>query len=275
MKKLISILFLILFAVINCKKEKASLSDFEKSYVCIENGLTIAQTKKAGKMCRSGKEVMEIVGLMIKAGWTKSKIMARMRYIRQGRKIVKDLTHKGCAVQNKLKIDFFITPYCPYGIRFVDNVFIDLKEKFKEDMVWDPYFILYERDGQVASIKGPKEVEESTRQIFIRNKYGKEKWLNYFMCFAKDETRKTRSDHWKVCFQKTNVDINAYRKWIKTDMKKAQEKEIQIVSFYKAYASPTSVYNCNKQIVGAIPYNEIKDIICDFVPGKKPKACQK
>lgn len=261
---------------------QAILNDFKENYICIETGVSLKEAEDSGSVCASGAKVEQYVRKMINCGWTKSEVSDMVSMVYQGEPVCKRLPGATpCGADGKAKMEFFIMSYCPYGTMLVDQVFPQVKADMGDALDWTPYYILgKDNNGELQSLHGPSEVEEDLRQICIREKLGGlKKWEPYFACFSENIFKKKGSadaKDWKYCAEQIKIDPAALDACVKNDGKALAEKDIKMSEKYRAQASPTTVYNCSRSVVGAYPYDRFKDpCVCSTIKGKKPAACAK
>jgi hypothetical protein len=124
---------------------------------------------------------------------------------------------------------------------------------------------------------GQQEVDEDLRQICIREKWGTEKWLAYMGCFSAEIYAKAKTGNakdWKYCATQAGIPAAELQTCFVKEATGFAQKDMQMARMYGASGSPTAVYNCNKNIVGAMPYEMIKTHLCGmFAKGKMPANC--
>jgi len=257
------------------EKEKSSyLTKFKDTYICPKTGLSINESKKANLDCEIGNEILKVVELMVNAGWTEEEIDKKIQYFAQGRPLMQ--TIKGvqpCDTKGKLKLEFFIMTHCPYGVRFVDQALPDIVNNLGKSLEWHPYFIFSKnKEDELVSMHGEKEVQEGSRQICIREKWGNDKWLEYFKCFSahifKDKTK-----DWQACAEDVGIDIDELNLCVEGESAIMAEEDYSLTERYSSAASPTSVYDCSQKAVGMLPFETLKPALCSRFKDKKLKFC--
>ncbi|MFA6448504.1 MAG: hypothetical protein WCX65_03465 [bacterium] len=255
--------------------EAKVIKQIKDTFVC-NSGSTITESEAEGGKCPNGDYVIGVVQRLMAGKGSESDFITLAKYFPQGRSMVTSLPTASCAKDGKLQLDFFIMSYCPYGVRFVDGALTEMINKLGDTVEWTPYFIL-DRDesGKLASMHGQKEVDEDLRMICIREKFGRKKWLSYAGCFSREVFSKPQGGKdWKECALAVDINPDEIDKCMATEANKFAEKDMAQSQTYNANGSPTAVYNCNKQIVGAIPFEQIKAQVCKLIPGEKPAACK-
>lgn len=249
-------------------------------YICPNLNVSMAEAEKKGGLCPEGEKIMGLVEKMIAGNMDPKDIYYLVENYRiQGRSMVSDNGQPACAAADgKLKLDFFIMSYCPFGVKFVDTALRPMVADIGESMDWKPYYILDQGpDGKLASMHGQQEVDEDMRQICIREKQGMQKWLDYMSCYSPEVYAKAKSGDakdWKFCAAKAGLDAGEIQSCSQKEAPEMAKKDIEMSRMYGANGSPTAVYNCSKNIVGAMPYESIKSHICDmFAKGKAPARC--
>lgn len=257
--------------------ENSVIQKIKDNFVCY-NGLTVTESDAEGGTCANGDYAIAVAKRIIDGTATEQDIMTIMRYFPQGRKLVEDLPTASCAVDGKLKLDFFIMSYCPYGVAFVDETLNGLVKNLGDTLDWTPRFIVAKQeDGKIISLHGQVEVDEDLRMICIREKYSRDKWLNYANCFSKEIYAKRQSGgakDWKECALASDINPDVVDTCVKNDSGALMDKDMELMEAYQIQGSPTAVYNCNKEMGGAIPFEQIKAHICKLYSGEKPAVCK-
>jgi hypothetical protein len=195
----------------------------------------------------------------------------------QGKSLITKLDSPACNKDGKLQLDFFVMSYCPYSVRFMDTTLAAMINDLGDSLEWTPYFITERDGGKLVSMHGKKEVDEDLRMVCIREKFGRKQWLGYANCFSQQILAKQQTGgakKWKDCALQVDINPDDIDKCVKNEADKLIEKDIKLSNDFHAYGSPTAVYNCSNQIVGAIPYKKIKAQVCKLIPGDKPAACK-
>ncbi len=258
--------------------EAKIIKKIKEFFICPNNGSTIAESEADGTSCPGGDYAIGVVKRIINGTVTESDIITIARQFPQGKSLLTDLGTPACAKEGKLQLEFFIMSYCPYGVRYVDGVLNAMANDLGDNLDWTPYYIL-DRDekGKLTSMHGQTEVDEDLRGICIREKFGRSKWLSYMNCFSREIFSKRNAPdakEWKYCAIQAEMNPDDIETCFKNEADKLAEKDMRLSATYSANGSPTAVYNCSKQIVGAIPYKDIKTQICKQIPGTKPDACK-
>jgi hypothetical protein len=258
----------------------AILAEFKDTYVCLESGTTIKEAEESGARCASGAKVEQMVLKMIKTGWTRDEIMESISMVYQGEPVCKRVPNATpCGADGKIQMDFFIMSYCPYGTMLVDNVFPQVKGDMGDALTWTPHYILGKDDkGNFQSLHGEEEVKEDLRQICVREKLGNAKWEVYFKCFSESIFKKrgqADAKDWKFCAAQIGYKEDDLNKCVKDEAPKMADKDIELSNKFNVNASPTTVYNCSRGVVGVYPYERFKDsCVCKLITGEKPQACK-
>jgi hypothetical protein len=256
--------------------EQKLMARVNAAYICPNNGLSIAESAESGEDCPAGGEVTKIVHSIVTGTMSEDDILFFVSLLPQGQSLYKDLGTQACATSGKLKLDFFVMSYCPYGVRFVDTTLRDLVADLGTVVDWTPYYLIGSNDGKLDSMHGQNEVDEDLRQVCIREKWSRDKWLTYTDCFSKEiYSKQTSGDakDWKYCAQTAGIDTTQLQSCFDKDAKTLIQKDIDAAQTYSASSSPTAVYNCSKAIVGAVPYTDAKKKLCKLIPDPKPATC--
>ena len=253
------------------------LDEVKDIYVCKQNSMYLSESEEAGAICPDGAKVLEWVKKMIDQGWTRDDILELVRNLQMGRPLAQENGQPECAQQGMLKAEGFIMSYCPYGVQWVSATLDPMINNLGAALDYKPYFIMQKgADGKLTAMHGQKEVDENLRMICIRDKWSVQKWLEYTRCFSAEifNNREAPKD-WTFCAKQVGIDPAAVDACFKTEAASLAEKDLQLVMKYNAGASPTAVYNCHKNIVGAIPFQNIKGAVCRLIPDPKPEACSR
>jgi predicted small secreted protein len=251
------------------------LDEVKDIYVCKQNQMYISESEEVGAICPDGSKVLDWVEKMIDDGWTREDILELVQNLQMGRPMAQANGQPECAQDGALKVEGFIMSYCPYGVRWVTDTLDPMINNMGNALDYMPYFIMQKTpEGVLSAMHGQKEVDENLRMICIRDKWSVDKWHEYTQCFAKEifNNREAPKD-WTFCAKQVGIDPAAVEKCFKNEAAALAEKDVQLVMKYGAGASPTAVYNCNKNIVGAIPFQNIKSTLCRMIPDPKPEAC--
>lgn len=256
---------------------EAVLKEVKQKYVCISNNMYLADSEATGALCADGARVIDYVNRMLDSGWMKSDILGLIDMLKMGRPLVQNNGQTACAPPDgNVQLDFFIMSYCPYGVKFVSDTLSPMLDAIGSDVNFTPYYIVGEgQDGKLSSLHGQKELDEDLRQVCVREKFGNIAWKEYFKCFMTDiyGNREAPKD-WTYCAEKAKVDKTVIQACFDTEATKLIQKDMALSDKYGAQASPTAVYNCKNNIVGAIPFAQIKGEVCRLAADPKPAACK-
>ena len=251
------------------------LDEVKDLYVCKQNRMYLSESEEVGAICPDGAKVLEWVQKMINDKWTREDILELVGNMQMGQALAQGNGQAACSQDGKLKLEGFIMSYCPFGVRWVTDTLDPMLNNLGASLDFKPYFILQKgADGQLSSMHGAKEVEEDLRMICLRDKWGSAKWLEYTKCFAREifDNKEAPKD-WSFCAKQAGIDPAALTACVKNDAPALAEKDMQLSMKYNANGSPTAVYNCDKNIVGAIPFQSIKSTLCRMIPDPKPASC--
>ncbi|HOX29489.1 MAG TPA: hypothetical protein PLQ76_10085, partial [bacterium] len=162
--------------------EDKIIQRIREMYVCPNININMVEAEAQNADCSMGYRLLETVRRFIRGTATEDDLLTIAKLFPQGQPIVADNGQQSCEVPGKLKLDFFIMSYCPYGVRFVDNLLNALVGEFGDKIDWTPYYIVYKQGDNMASMHGQKELDEDFRQVCIREKWGSKKWLEYMQC---------------------------------------------------------------------------------------------
>lgn len=259
--------------------DKAALvASIKDTYICPKINMSIAEAEEEGALCPEGKKMLEMVDNIVNGTVSEGEILNLVQnYALQGRALVQSNGQPVCSLDSKVKLEFFIMSYCPYGVRFVDSTFNDMKNDLGDSLDWKPYYIMSPgADGKLQALHGQKEVDENLRQICIRDKWGNAKWASYMDCFSKEIYSKERAGNaksWDYCAQQAEINPQELQSCFDNEAVQLAQEDLRLSQNYRAGGSPTAVYNCSKNIVGAIPYQQIKKHVCKLVSGNAPDTC--
>lgn len=257
---------------------EALVAKVKDTYVCPKINISIAEADEEGALCPEGKKMLEMVDGMVNGTISEGEILNLVQnYAIQGRSLVQSNGQPVCTLDSKVKLEFFIMSYCPYGVRFVDQTFNEMKSDLGDTLDWKPRYILGDDGtGKLQSLHGQKEVDEDLRQICIRDKWGNAKWSSYMDCFSKEIYSKERTGDaktWEYCAEQAEIVPAELKICFDTEAVQLAQEDLRLSQMYRAQGSPTAVYNCSKNIVGAVPYQQIKKQVCKLIPGTQPATC--
>jgi hypothetical protein len=257
----------------------AIIDKVKKKYVCPQINITMEEAEAQGALCPKGNELVDMVRRILEGNASEGDVMNLVENYRiQGQSLVQSTGQPVCESKGKLNLDLFIMSYCPYGVRYIDTTLRPMISDLGDSLNWTPYYILNKNGDKIESMHGQKEVDESLRQICIREKWGREAWLKYMGCFATEIFAKAQSGgakDWGYCAKQAGINQTELQTCFDKDAKTMAEKDIQISSKFGAGGSPTAIYNCGKRIVGAIPYQNIKTSVCKMYSSDAPGVCMK
>lgn len=258
--------------------QKQSVIDEVKNlYVCPNNNMYIAESDAAGAVCPEGARVVKWVERMVAEKWPREDILAIVSNLKMGKPLVAKNGQPECSTKGKVKVEAFIMSYCPYGVKYVTDTLVPMVEALGDSVDYKPYFIMQKSpDGKFNAMHGQKEADENLRMICLRDKWGTKVWLKYMECFAKEiYGNKQAPKEWSYCAEQAGVKPAELDACFKEQSGAMAEQDLKLSATYSAYASPTAVYNCGNNIVGAIPFASIKSQLCRLIPDPKPAACTK
>jgi len=260
------------------KNREEIIKKVKEIYICPRINMSLADAENSGAMCDEGQKILGIVEKMIDSPMTAEEIYHMVSNYRiQGRELVQSNGQELCEKDGMLKLDAFIMSYCPYGVRFVDTTLNPMIGEFNDRLDWMPYYIMNEsaEEGKLQAMHGQKEVDENLRQICIRDEWGLDKWLSYMDCFSSEiyGKRNNNPKNWDYCAEQADIDPDKLETCAEEDGFDLAQKDMELTRKYRATGSPTAVYNCGKNIVGAIPFSSIKSRVCRLFPGEQPEAC--
>jgi len=250
----------------------------KEMYICPRIDMSIKEAEESGALCPQGKKILDWVGQMYAGKMTKEDIYHLVEnYKQQGRAIVENNFNASCEKDSKLKLEFFIVSYCPYGVRYVDNILHPMINALGDTLEWKPMYIMNDAgNGKPSSMHGQEETDENLREICLRDKWGNAKWLSYMDCFSAEvfnKRGKPDAKDWKFCAEQAGVSVGELQKCFDTEAVALAKPDMEWTMKYRVTGSPTAVYNCSKNIVGAIPFEQIKPKLCKLIPGQAPAAC--
>ena len=259
----------------------AIINEIKTIYVCKKTGMApamyLVDAEEAGSLCPDGAKVLKWVERMIKEGWEREEILEVVRALKMDQPMMQKIGGQpACAQDGKIKAEYFIMSYCPFGVRYVTDVLMPMLADMGQSLDHMPYFIMNkDNTGKLVAMHGQKEVDENLRMICIREKWGLDKWLDYTKCFASEiYGNKAAPKPWSFCAEKAGIPTAELDACFKNDAAKLAETDLQMSRKYGAQGSPTAIYDCNNKIVGAIPYPQIKRSLCQLDKQGKISACK-
>lgn len=262
---------------ISSEEVESIIASFKEAYICPKINVSMAEAEAEGALCPQGRKLLGMVEKMAEAGVEKNDVIHLVNnYKIQGRSMVNDNGNVACIDDDTLKNEFFIMSYCPYGVRYVDSVLHPMIDDLGSSLDWTPYYIMQKNGGKLSAMHGQKEVDENLRQICVRDKWGADMWLSYMDCFSSEIYAKSRGGNpksWQYCAEQAGIPADELQTCFDEEAAQLAEKDLKLSSNYGARGSPTAVFNCNKNIVGAIPYDNIKPHLCKMYEGDAPATC--
>ncbi|HOO57198.1 MAG TPA: hypothetical protein PLN69_10265 [bacterium] len=271
---------------------KAELRDYIASKItCPQHDLDLLTDEKFNPDCAVRRQILVVVDKMINSGWTLEEIESAIPLIKQGKNPFIELRNqKSCGSPDKIKLDFFLMSHCPYGTRYEEQILPPLLDDFGEALEWQPHYIVnINSSGDMVAMHGAPELDENKFQICISRDVGNEAWLSYTKCYAgefnianntarKKGARLQEADYLKirnVCSKKTMLNTARVNKCVANKADEYLKQDKILADRWQSTASPTSIYNCNLKVSGAIPYVKNKPHLCTLLsPENMPEACK-
>jgi predicted DsbA family dithiol-disulfide isomerase len=187
----------------------------------------------------------------------------------------RDKAGPGAAVDGKganpgaVSVELYVMSQCPYGVQ-AEDAFKPVIDKFGADIDFKIEFIGQEKDGQLTSMHGPKEVKGNLVQICAM-KHAPAKYFDMILC--QNKNMREVDTNWEACASTLGINTEAIRTCadgeegkglLATSFKKAQEKG--------ARGSPTIMIG-GKKHEGGRRANDLMKAICNAYSGAKPAAC--
>ncbi|MEW6203370.1 MAG: hypothetical protein AB1546_15430 [bacterium] len=256
------------------------LKEIKSKYICMNTGLTIDESASGSALCSDGEKVVRYVQKMIEGGWTREEIMDIFNMLKMGQSLKSlfvETRMPSCAEKDKLKMDLFLMSYCPYGVRYVTDTLSEMVNEFGDKLEVHPYYIMQKaEDGQLNAMHGQPELDGNLQQICVREKWGTDKWLKYMQCFAENiygqPDEKLKKD-WTFCAGEAGIEVDKMKACFEKEATTLAEKDLEMLSKYKAYSSPTAVYDCNMALPGLLPYMKFRPALCGVVLRGKDFNC--
>lgn len=264
-----------------------------KTMVCPQHKVTLFMDGKGLAPCEYRNKIAGAVDRMIKGGWTESEIKEVTGLLNP--LFTPIANAQKCGGQNgKMRADFFLMSYCPYGLLFADRLLPSIIADFGENMEWVPHYIVQDKGGKLESMHGPEEVAEDRYQACMFKHYGGAEWINYMRCYAREMNnlnakfqQNPPKDGKAPDMAAEHARINAtctaaspalskpvLSKCVAEESEALLRTDMALSNRLGANASPTSVVNCSESLPGAVDYNMVKPYLCTFYDDKKmPLAC--
>jgi hypothetical protein len=261
---------------------KQAYREYEKDkLICPVHNVSLTQDEKYNASCETAATMMHTVDRMLADDWCEKDIRKATDMFKQGRRFMETIENKkACDPKNgRVRLDFFIMSLCPYGVQYVNNILPELIRETGNTLDWEPHYILDKRGGSYASLHGPSEVQEDKVEICLYKNWGKNQWLQYMHCFqqtmsaSKETGDAAVTSSSKVCLGKVGIDEGQMKMCLTTQIQALLEQEVADSRTFGVEGSPTAIYNCNKRVVGALPFSMLKPYLCELYPKNKPEAC--
>ncbi len=157
-------------------------------------------------------------------------------------------------------LEVFVMSQCPYGAMAL-LAMREMLDTFKaRDLALEIHFIATKTDGDIASLHGPKEVEEDMRWLCAM-KYIPKDYMRHIWCRAEAE----RDDNWEECASKAQA--KAIRKCLDSgEGKRLLSGDLKIAEKLGISASPTWIANGRYKFNGVTPA-DIQENFCKHNTG--------
>jgi hypothetical protein len=171
--------------------------------------------------------------------------------------------------KEKVRIDFYVMSWCPYGMQVVNSMGPVLKE-LGQSVDFRMFFIgTKSKSGKLSSLHGQGELEEDLRQVCAMKYYSDAYlYMDYIIC----RNGNIRSAKWESCAQKNGMDVQTLREC--SEGAQGQEllsESIRASKAMKATGSPT-MYIDGKRYNGNRGPLDFKAALCEAMD-TKAQAC--
>jgi len=161
-----------------------------------------------------------------------------------------------------LKMEVFIMSYCPFGRRFVLNTLPQILDTYPQ-IDWHVYYIVNKQGNKFTSMHGDTELQEDMREACIWEKYGREKWLDFVLCFYS-------KNNFADCAKEVGIDGQEIERCKNEEGTKLLEDDYKRSQELRAFASPTIVFNNGEErIEGARPFQDFNSTIYQLLTGEE------
>lgn len=117
-------------------QKNAMIENLRNEYICVETGMSVAESARENELCPTGNQVLEIAKLMIDAGWNEEKINTYMSLFVQGQSIMAsvDITGQTFTGNPNAPVTMieFTDIQCPFCGRYNSGSFPDIKSNYIE-----------------------------------------------------------------------------------------------------------------------------------------------
>ncbi len=173
----------------------------------------------------------------------------------------------------KPKVDLYVMSFCPYGNQAEDTM-VSAYNLLKDKIDFNVHYVVSEREGEITSLHGQKEVDQNMREVCVLENNGMDKWWE-FTTYV-NENCGSDGSCWEEAAQSANLNANTIANCINQNGIELMKKEAQISSENNVSGSPTMLINGVE--TEAVYYygqpNKYKDSICSaFSEGFEVEQC--
>jgi predicted DsbA family dithiol-disulfide isomerase len=173
-------------------------------------------------------------------------------------------TYNPTLVEVPKKLDLYVMSHCPYGVAAEQNLKTVL-ELFGDKINFSLYFIASESSpGTFTSLHGQAEVDEDLRQVCAMKHYPAD-YFKYVLCV---DEKPSDATIWQSCAQNASLDVNTLKTCAEgSEGKQLLSDNIKSGNDLGIGSSPTFMVNGKYQKGGAMPANDIKNLVCQYNAG--------
>lgn len=168
-----------------------------------------------------------------------------------------------------VKVELFVMSQCPYGVQ-AEAAFEEVVKKMGADIDFHVDFIAQKKEGQWASMHGPKEMKGDIVQVCAQ-KYAPGKWFDLVLC--QNKNYKEVDTNWDGCSRDLGIDAGKLASCVDgpegTSLVNASFERSQAA---KASGSPTILINGEKYQGGRRAGDIMRAVCAKFTNGA-PASC--
>jgi predicted DsbA family dithiol-disulfide isomerase len=167
-----------------------------------------------------------------------------------------------------VEVDLHVMSQCPYGVQ-AENGFKEVVEKLGPDVDLELHFIGDNKNGQLTSMHGAKEVKGDLVQICAMKHTPK--WFDVVLC--QNKNARQVDTNWEACAKQVGAPVEK----IRACAEGPEGQKLLAASFEEskkkgARGSPT-IFIAGQKYQGGRRSSDFFKAVCNGFSGKKPAAC--
>ncbi len=150
--------------------------------------------------------------------------------------------------KEKPKVELFVMSQCPGG-NYGEETLKPIHDLLGDSVDWNIHFILSQKNGEITSLHGEKEVMQDARELCVLKNQGVGKWFEF--------ATKSNKKNWETAAQEASLNSEKIKTCVEENKTQLLQKEAQISTEKEITISPTVLVNGEN-----VDLNSVKEAIC-------------